>query len=158
MNPIDGVSPLNPPLTAPAKGTVAPGFRELVNQAQGQVTFSRHAAQRLQERQIRLSAQHLSLLSQAMSQARSAGSNTAAVVMEPGIFIVAPGSNTVITTVAPKSESPMQVISHVDTLVLVGRTSVEEASSPRATDGGQPAVHWSLIQNMDFTGGGASDV
>jgi len=114
-----------------------------------QVTFSRHAEQRMHERNISLSSQDLSLLNQAMHQARSTGAKQAVVVMEPNIFIVAPGSNTVITTVSQSSEQSMQVISHVDALVLVGRTSSEEASSPRSTDGGQPAVHWSLINQED---------
>ncbi|PSR23347.1 MAG: flagellar hook associated protein [Sulfobacillus acidophilus] len=158
MNPVDGITPFTPAGATSAPGKAAPGFRELVQKAQAQVTFSHHAQQRMQERQIHLTLQQLGLLSQAMNQARTAGAKTAAVVMEPGIFIVAPGTNTVITTVPQKSEQPMQVISHVDTLVLVGRTSTEEASSPRATDGGQPAVHWSLIQNMEITRGGRTDV
>jgi flagellar operon protein len=157
MRPVDGVTPLTPPSVTPTPEKAPPGFRELVQKAQEQVTFSHHAEQRMQERQIQLTSQQLGLLRQAMSQARSVGGKTAAVVMAPGIFIVAPGTNTVITAVPQTSDQPMQVISHVDTLVLVGRTSIEEASSPRATDGGQSAVHWSLIQNTD-TRGGTADV
>lgn len=146
MTAIDGVSPVVGGSATTVNTNQGKGFRELVD---ARVTFSRHAEQRMQERHIQLSAEDLSLLNQAMSQARSQGSNKAAVVMEPGIFIVAPGSNTVITTVAKDTQQPMQVISQVDALVLVGRTSSEEASSPRPTDGGRPAVHWSLVQNTD---------
>lgn len=146
MRPVDGVTPAASNFAAPIVGKPAAGFRDLVD---ARVTFSRHAQQRMQERQIHLSTHDLSLLTQAMSQARAAGAKQAAVVMEPGIFIVAPGQNTVITTVPKNGEQPMQLISHVDALVLVGRTSSEEASSPRPTDGGLPAVHWSLIQNTD---------
>lgn len=146
MKPVDGIGPVAVPASVKPKAPV-PGFREMVD---GKVTFSRHAEQRLKERHIDLSPSDLSLLHEAMGQARSAGSKQAAIVMEPGIFIVAPNSNTVITTVAQNSGKPMQLISHVDALVLVGRTSSEGASSPRATDGGQPApVHWSLIDNQN---------
>lgn len=146
MSGVDGINPVaQGSIKAPGNGAAA-GFHDLI---QERVTFSRHAEQRMQERQIHLSSNDLSLLNQAMGQARSAGAKQAAVVMEPGIFIVAPNTNTVITTVAQHSGQSMQLISNVDALVLVGRTSSEGASSPRPTDGGQPAVHWSLIQNAD---------
>lgn len=148
MNPIDRIGPLTN--TGQAKAPASKpgtGFRDLVT---SQVTFSRHASQRMQERQIALSPSDMHLLQEAMGQARSAGAKQAAIVMEPGIFIVAPSSNTVITTVAKNANQPMQVISHVDALVLVGGTSSEGASSPRPIDGGQPAlVHWSLLQQTD---------
>jgi flagellar operon protein len=146
VSPLDGVKPVAAGAASSQPSTTAPGFRDLVNAG---VTFSRHAQQRMQERQIHLSTRDLSLLHQAMSQAHAAGAKQAAVVMDPGIFIVAPGKGTVITTVSKGGDQPMQLISNVDALVLVGRTSAEEASSPRPTDGGQPAVHWSLIQNTD---------
>ena len=150
MSAVDGIKPPAPAVASPSSVKPAPGFRDLVSQAKAPVSFSRHAAQRMQERHIELSPYEMSLLHQAMDQARSAGAKQAAVVMDPGIFIVAPNSNTVITTVTKNLGQPMQVISHVDALVLVGRTSsFEEASSPRPADGGQPAVHWSLIQNAD---------
>ncbi len=146
MKPIGSVAPLTP-ATQAAQPSAAPGFRELVD---AKVSFSRHAEQRMRERNIALSPQDMTLLHQAMGQARSAGAKQAAIVMDPGIFIVAPQNNTVITTVAKNTGQPMQLISQVDALVLVGRTSSEGASSPRPTDGGQPApVHWSLIDNMD---------
>lgn len=144
MSPIDGIKPTPAGSAVPIAAKPAAGFRELVSAG---VTFSRHAQQRMQERQIQLSTQDLALLHQAMNQARAAGAKQAAVVMEPAIFIVAPGNGTVITTVPKGGEQPMQLISQVDALVLVGRTSAEEASSPRPIDGGQPTVHWSLIQN-----------
>ena len=151
MNPVDpsGVQPVGQAAPEAVQPRAASGFKELVDAKAEGITFSRHAAQRMQERQIQLSANDLSLLNQAMGQARSAGASKAAVVMDPGIFIVAPGSNTVITTVPKNSAQPMQVVSHVDALVLVGGTSSEGASSPRVTDGGQPAIHWSLMQNPD---------
>ncbi len=147
MSAIEGIQPISISPEIGAAKNPASGFQDLVN---AKVTFSRHAEQRMKERQIQLSPQDMSLLQQAMGQARTAGAKQAAIVMEPGIFIVAPANNTVITTVAKNSAEPMQLISQVDALVLVGGTSSEGASSPRPTDGGQPTpVHWSLIQNMD---------
>ncbi|MCY0897341.1 MAG: flagellar hook associated protein [Firmicutes bacterium] len=122
-------------------------FRDLVER---RVSFSRHAAERLVSRQMHLSHQDLAVLEEAMTKARETGANKAAVVMAQGIFIVAPKTHTVITTMPPRCEQPMQVISHVDALVLVGGTSHEGASSSRATDGGTPAAtHWSLMSPND---------
>lgn len=147
MKPVEGINPVVARSSSQVRPT-APGFRDMVN---AQVNFSRHAEARMRERKINLSSEHLNQLSAAMDQAKTAGAKQAAIVMEPGIFIVAPDSHTVITTVAKNPNQSMQMISHVDALVLVGGTSSEGASSPRPIDGGQPTtpVHWSLINAME---------
>lgn len=149
MNPVDPIASgtVVPTSSVPASGR-SDGFKQLVQKSQ--VTFSRHAASRLSQRNIQLSEHDLSLLHEAMDQARQSGSKEAAVVMGSGIYIVAPNTNTVITTVAKNEQGSMQVISHVDALVLVNGTSTEGVSSPRSTDGGQPAsIHWSLMNTND---------
>ncbi|MCY0878381.1 MAG: flagellar hook associated protein [Firmicutes bacterium] len=151
MSQVSGIgrgagSPAASGRTNAARGD-AQAFREILAE---RVTFSRHAAERLQSRRIQLSRQDLAVLGEAMTKAQQAGANTAAVIMAQGIFIVAPKTQTVITTMAPRPEQPMQVISHVDALVLVGGTSDEGASSSRATDGGTlVAPHWSLMNADD---------
>lgn len=137
------------PAALPGQKGAAPasGFKNLV---QAQVNFSRHAADRMRERNITLSSKQMNQLHEAMGKAKAAGANQAAIVMDPGIFIVAPQKGTVITTVPQGGTDSMHTISNVDALVLVGRTSSEGASSPRPTDGGQPGpLHWSLINAME---------
>lgn len=144
---LDGVRPVSGPLHPSSSAAVSgTGFHQLVEQ---KVTFSRHAQERMRERQIALTGSEVKALSDAMKKVRATGAKQAAIVMAPGIFIVAPQNNTVITTVTKNPSESMQVISNVDALVMVGRTSSEDASSPRPIDGGQPApVHWSLIPKM----------
>lgn len=132
------------PNTAPERSssTVGASFRQVLEG----VRFSRHAEERMRSRQIQLAPKALQSLTEAMHQAQQAGSAKAAIVMPEGIFVVAPQNGTVITTL---DHQPMQVITQVDTLVMVGRTSIEEAPLSRTTDGEPPAVHWSLIQSID---------
>lgn len=127
------------------KPEASQGFRELLD---GRVTFSQHAKARMRERQLTLKPEDMRLLAGAMDEAKKSGASKAAVVMPHGIFIVAPDKGTVVTTLEHNQGGAMQVITNVDALVMVGRTSSEEVSSPRPTDGGQPApVHWSLISS-----------
>ncbi|NMP23555.1 flagellar hook associated protein [Sulfobacillus harzensis] len=147
MKPIQGVEISSQANVASSTRSAAPGFKNLV---ETRVSFSRHAAERMQARNITLSGKEMALLHQAMGEAKATGAKQAAIVMDPGIFIVAPQNGTVITTVSQAGIDSMQTISNVDALVVVGRTSSEGVSSPRPTDGGQPApVHWSLIHSME---------
>ncbi len=148
MSGVEGIRPgaVTPAAVSSPKANQASGFRDVLT---ARITFSRHATARMQERAIHLSPTELAQLQEAMGRAGATGAKQAAVVMDSGVFIVAPDSATVITAVHQHGREPMQGISQVDAVVLVGRTSSEEASSPRPTDGGQPAVHWSLVEPSD---------
>lgn len=129
------------PKTANASASFAPILAE-------KLTVSRHAALRLQQRHQNLTAGQWQQLADATQAAGQSGAKQAAIIMPNAIFIVAPPTGTVITAL-DRTNQPMQVVSHVDALVLVGRTDKinPEAPASRPTDGGStPApLHWSLI-------------
>jgi flagellar operon protein len=118
---------------------------------QQKLTLSRHAAARIQQRRGNLAPEEWQQLLSATQAAGKSGAKQAAVVMPGGIYIVAPQSGTVITTI-DRTNHVMQVISNVDALVLVGRTdNIPEASPSRMTDGGTAnhPVHWSLLDDQN---------
>lgn len=118
-------APLAAPIS-PATKESGTGFREVL-------TLSRHAQRRLNERNIGLDAGQSHVLQAAMAEARKAGSKQAAVVMPHAVFVVAPGSGTVITGIDRETQ-PMAVVTNVDTVVVVGRSS-PGAPRSRPTDG-----------------------
>lgn len=118
---------------------------------QQKLTLSRHAAARMQQRRTNLAPQEWQQLLSATEAASKSGAKQAAVVMPGAIYIVAPQSGTVITTI-DRTNQAMQIISNVDALVLVGRTeNIPEAPSSRMTDGGTAThpVHWSLLDDQN---------
>lgn len=132
---------------SPASLVHNPGFHQAV---QERMKWSRHALDRLAQRQIQLSPADEERLAEATRMAAKSGAKQAAVIMDQGIFIVAPQGGTVITGMT-RTHEPFQLISNVDALVFVGRT-ISDAPSPRPTDGGSPpaALHWSLV-SLDQT-------
>jgi flagellar operon protein len=138
---------------------------------QDRLIFSQHAQTRMQSRQIQLTREDAKQLSQAMDEAGRKGSKQAAVILGPDIYIVAPPSRTVITSIHPPAEG-MKVISQVDTVVYVSRTSHalggtlglssvhpgEEASGSRSTEGTPAASHWSLISSLEESSGEEGEV
>lgn len=118
-----------------------------------QLTVSRHAEVRLQQRQQHLTPSEWQQLADATEAAGKSGAKQAAIVMPNAIFIVAPPTRTVITAI-DRTNQPMQLVSQVDALVLVGRTDKlnPEAPSSRPTDGGSSPVplHWSLINPQEL--------
>ncbi len=126
------------------------GFRPLLEQ---QLTVSRHAVSRLQQRHQHLTPAEWQQLADATDAAGKSGAKQAAIVMPKGIFIVAPPTRTVITAI-DRTNQPMQLVSQVDALVLVGRTDKTNPEAPpsRPTDGGstQTPMHWSLINPQEL--------
>lgn len=139
VNPINPVGP-HESATVRTHG----GFSETLA---AHLTFSRHAQERIQQRNLPLDAEEMRQLAEATARAGKSGAKQAAIVMERGIFIVSPPTGTVITSMERTSE-PMQLISQVDAMVLVSRTQ-KEASSSRPTDGGPSPAHWSLARPAD---------
>ncbi len=157
MSPFSGgIEPLTGPKT-PSKVAKSSGssasrdFEELVH---GQLIFSQHAANRMEKRGIHLTANQRTKLSQAMDAAQNKGAKQAAVIMGSDIFIVAPQARTVITSLSSPQDG-MKVITQVDAVVYVSRTSTdfqkppEEAQGIRQTADAPAAPHWSLLSLPD---------
>lgn len=148
------VGPVAPrPVTTAVRspsGNASSTFGPLLEQ---QLTVSRHAEARLQQRHQQLTPNEWKQLADATEAAGKSGAKQAAIVMPNAIFIVAPPTRTVITAI-DRTNQPMQLVSQVDALVLVGRTDKPnpEAPSSRPTDGGSTTgpLHWSLINSQEL--------
>lgn len=96
-----------------------PSFQELLNQQLTQkISFSKHANQRTEERNISLSQGDLVRLGEACDKAQQKGIKDALVIMKDSAFIVnAP--NKVVITVIDKNEMNNNVFTNIDGAVFI---------------------------------------
>lgn len=89
-------------------------FQEILNeQLERGISFSKHANQRTQERNIHLSESDLGRLENACDRAKQKGIKDALIVMEDSAFIVnAP--NKVVITVVDKNEMKSNIFTNID--------------------------------------------
>ncbi|HHW27728.1 MAG TPA: hypothetical protein GXX23_10430 [Firmicutes bacterium] len=97
-------------------------FAEILKSAQtaGPVTFSKHAAERLQAWGKPLDPDKLSQLEGAVDLASSKGARSTLVLMKGIAFVVAPQSRTVVTVI-PDERMKENVFTSIDSAVLVDR-------------------------------------
>jgi len=127
---INPIKPLQSLLGAVASGGVAakgtssgtPFARvfaeQLQSQNQGHVRFSAHATQRLQDRNLQLTANDKARIAGAVDEAASKGSRETLVLMDQMALVVSVPNRTVIT-VAPTSELKNTVFTNIDSAVVV---------------------------------------
>ncbi len=82
------------------------------------VQFSKHAAQRVQERGIEMTDSLLQNLNQAVQKAKAKGSRDVVVIGESGAFIVNVPHNIVITTMSG-AEMKENIFTNIDSAVLM---------------------------------------
>jgi flagellar operon protein len=94
-------------------------FQEILNQKlDSQISFSKHANQRAEQRNIVISEGDLTKLGDACNKAREKGIRDALIVMKDSAFIVnAP--NKVVITVVDKKEMEDNVITNIDGAVFL---------------------------------------
>lgn len=83
-----------------------------------QVQFSRHAAQRLEQRGITLSSECLQKLDQAVNTARQKGSKDTVIIGRQGAFIVNVPNNIVVTTIA-EQDMKDNIFTNIDSAVFM---------------------------------------
>jgi flagellar operon protein len=110
----ESLAPRTGGATAPAQG---PAFKDLLAEKVGGVTFSRHAAERLQRRGIDLSSQTLSRLEGGVSKAAAKGSRESVVFVDGTAFVVSVRNNTVITAV-DSGHMKDHVFTNIDSAVI----------------------------------------
>ncbi|NLJ30199.1 MAG: flagellar operon protein [Clostridiales bacterium] len=95
-------------------------FAEIFNRTlqQHSLTFSKHAMQRMDSRQISVSPQSLSQISQAVENARSKGIQDALIVKGQTAFLVNVPSGTVITAMNGR-ELAGNVFTNIDGAVIL---------------------------------------
>ncbi len=95
-------------------------FAEVLTEKQGEefgLKFSKHAKERLSDRNINLSTSQLNRLSDGMERAEKKGINDSLVMIDNLAFIVNTRSSTVVTAM-DASESNDKVFSNIDGAVI----------------------------------------
>lgn len=92
-------------------------FQDILAEKSGEVKFSKHANQRLENRNIRLSDTQMDRLSHGISQARGKSINESLVMMDNLAFIVNIKNNTVVTALEQGEEG--NVFTNIDGAVIV---------------------------------------
>lgn len=102
------------------KQTAQTSFRQTLEQMAGgqEISFSKHAAGRIQQREIDLSAEGLQKLTQGMEIAKEKGIQDALILMDGSAFIVSAKNSTVITALN-SSELKQKVITNIDGTVIL---------------------------------------
>lgn len=94
-------------------------FQEILNeQLKQRITFSKHATQRTEDRNIQISDNDLSRLEDACDRAQQKGITDALIVMNDSAFIVNAQNKTVITVV-DKNEMKNNIFTNIDGAVFV---------------------------------------
>jgi len=94
-------------------------FQEILNEQLNQrISFSKHANQRTEERNIQISETDLSRLEDACDRAQQKGIKDALIVMNESAFIVNAQNKTVITVV-DKNEMKSNVFTNIDGAVFI---------------------------------------
>ena len=94
-------------------------FQDLLNQQMDrQLSFSRHAVQRTEQRNIQLTSNDLERLENACDKAEKKGIKEALVVMNDAAFIVNAASRTVITAL-DKNEMKDNVFTNIDGALFI---------------------------------------
>ena len=103
-----------------AKTTGRESFQEILNRQldNNRVSFSKHANQRTEERNIQISQTDLNRLGDACDKAEEKGIKDALVMMNDSAFIVN-SQNRVVITVMDKNELKDNVFTNIDGAVFV---------------------------------------
>lgn len=103
--------------TAPNGGDFAGILQDRIRET-GQVTFSKHALQRMDSRKIEVSPQLVSQMSDAVAKARDKGVKDALILSGSTAFIVNVPSGTVITTMSG-GEMKDNIFTNIDGAVIL---------------------------------------
>lgn len=96
-----------------------PSFQDLFNQQRSnQITFSKHANLRTQERNIEISRTDMNRLEDACDKAEQKGIKDALIIMNDSAFIVN-ASNKVVITVVDKNEMKDNIFTHIDGAIFL---------------------------------------
>lgn len=103
----------------PVKTSGGFSFEEILQKQQtGEIKFSKHAANRLNDRNIELTSEQLERLSDGTRKAGEKGIRESLVLVDELAFIVNTGSNTVIT-VMDQAETKENIFTNIDGAVII---------------------------------------
>lgn len=115
--PVGGVDGLKhkPSIQLPTERS----FDAMLKKELDEVKFSKHAQERLSERNIHLNQQDLSVLHDAIAAAEKKGSNDSLVLLRDMAFIVSVKNKTVITAMDGENMKS-NVFTNIDSAVIAG--------------------------------------
>ncbi len=118
-----GTAPVqNPTLQRPAGSTEqsGPSFRQMLEKMAGseEISFSKHAAGRIEHREIPMTESGLEKLRDGMEIARERGIRDALILMDGSAFIVSAKNSTVITAMNSQ-ELKNKAITNIDGTVIL---------------------------------------
>lgn len=115
--PLGGVDGLKqkPSVQLPAERS----FDAILQKELSEVKFSKHAQERLDERNIRLDQKDMSNLQEAISMAEKKGSNDSLVLLRDMAFIVSVKNKTVVTAMHGENMRE-NVFTNIDSAVIAG--------------------------------------
>lgn len=95
-------------------------FQEILNQInrKDELSFSKHAIQRLQKRNINLTSEDITKLNNAVTKAQSKGVNEALIILRDNAFITSIKNRTVITAATGK-DLKENVFTNIDGAVIL---------------------------------------
>ena len=91
---------------------------KLQNEAKEDLSFSKHAVRRLEERNIEMNDGLMDDLRNAVSEAKKKGARDVAVIGRQGIFIVNVPNNVVVTTMA-EDDMRNKTLTNIDSAVFM---------------------------------------
>ena len=91
---------------------------KLQNEAKEDLSFSKHAVRRLEERNIEMNDGLMDDLRNAVSEAKKKGAKDVAVIGRQGIFIVNVPNNVVVTTMA-EDDMRNKTLTNIDSAVFM---------------------------------------
>ncbi|WP_081832694.1 TIGR02530 family flagellar biosynthesis protein [Oribacterium sp. P6A1] len=91
---------------------------KLQHEVKSELSFSKHAAKRLEERHIEMNESLMDNLRDAVSEARKKGARDVAVIGRQGIFIVNVPNNVVVTTMA-EDDMKNRTLTNIDSAVFM---------------------------------------
>jgi flagellar operon protein len=109
-----------PESSKPGKRADGKSFAEILNEKGEElngVKFSKHAAERLFDRNIRLSDDQLTRLNNGTKEAESKGIDSSLVMVDDLAFIVNTGSRTVVTAMDP-ANNDKNIFTNIDGAVI----------------------------------------
>lgn len=99
--------------------TTGGGFEQALNQALGGVKFSQHALQRLQTRNITMSATQMDQLKNAVEKAAQKGARESLILMNSDLALVVSVKNRTVITAMDGSSIKDNVFTNIDSAVIV---------------------------------------
>jgi flagellar operon protein len=126
---VDGVNPtvtqgVQPSVSRPAARpgeTAGAGFQAALDQARSPVSFSRHAAKRIEERGLELDPARLARLEAAVGRAAEKGSRDSLILLDELALVVSVQHRTVVTAM-DEATSKEHVFTNIDSVVIADRS------------------------------------